>query len=131
MHFRSQAQFSIGPGGFVTLKEGGSLMIGTDLHIKSVAGSSGHFADQTVNGDVTITGDITVERYMAPDIWHNVASPVSNETSDCFTGTDLVFWYDETLIWNDWNFGWVWYIGATGGPLMVFRGYDVYSIQCP
>jgi hypothetical protein len=67
-----------------------------------------------------------VERYLAPDIWHNVASPVSSEHSDCFIGTDLVFWYNETLIWNDWNFGWVWYTGATGGPLMVFRGYDVY-----
>jgi hypothetical protein len=125
------AQFTIEPGSFVTLKEGGSLMIGTDFHIKSVEDSSGYFVDQTVDGDVTITGDITVERYMAPDVWHNVASPVSNESSGCFTGTDLVFWYDETLVWNDWNFGWVWYYGATGGPLMVFRGYDVYFDSSP
>jgi hypothetical protein len=121
-----QAQVSISPGTWITVKEGGSLYFGTDLHIKSVADSSGYFVDQTVGGDVTITGDITVDRYMAPDIWHNVASPVSNETSSCFTGTDLVFWYDETQIWNDWNFGWIWYYGATGGPLVVGRGYDVY-----
>jgi hypothetical protein len=119
------AQFSIGPGGFITVKPGGSMMIGTDLHIKSIAGSSGALADQNVNGDITVTGDITVERYMSPGIWHNVASPVSNESSSCYTGTDLVFWYDESQIWNDWNFGWVWYHGSTGGPLMVFRGYDV------
>jgi len=106
-------------------------MIGTDLHIKSVADSSGYFVDQTVNSDVTITGDIAVDRYLAPDIWHNVASPVSNENSNVFTGTDLVFWYDETQIWNDWNFGWVWYTGATGGPLMVFRGYDVFYDTVP
>jgi fibronectin-binding autotransporter adhesin len=121
-----QAQVSISPGTWITVKEGGSVYFGTNLHIKSVADSSGYFVDQTVGGDVTITGDISVDRYMAPDIWHNVASPVSNETSSCFTGTDLVFWYDETQIWNDWNFGWVWYYGATGGPLMVGRGYDVY-----
>lgn len=124
-------QVSVSPGTWITVKEGGSLMIDTDLHIKSVADSSGYFVDQTVDGDVTITGDITVDRYMAPDVWHNVSSPVSNETSSCFTGTDLVFWYNETQIWNDWDFGWIWYYGATGGPLMVFRGYDVYFDSDP
>jgi hypothetical protein len=68
---------------------------------------------------------------MAPDVWHNAASPVSNENSSCYTGTDLIFWYNESLVWNDWNFGWVWYYGATGGPLMVFRGYDVYFATSP
>lgn len=118
-----EAQVTIEPGSFITLKEGGSLMIGTDLHIKSDGDSSGFFVDQTTDGDVTITGDITVERYMTADMWHNVASPVSNETTSCFTGTNLVFWYDETLILNNWNFGWVW---DTLGSLTVFRGYDVY-----
>ena len=61
------------------------MMIGTDLHIKSVAGASGYFADQTIGGDVTITGDITVERYMAAYVWHNAASPMSNESSASFT----------------------------------------------
>lgn len=125
------SQVSISPGTWITVKEGGSMMIGTDLHIKSVADSSGYFVDQTIDGDVTITGDITVDRYLEPDIWHNVASPVSNENSNVFSGTDLVFWYDETQIWNDWNFGWVWYTGATGGPLMVFRGYDVFYDSNP
>jgi len=120
------AQFYIGPGGFVTVKQSGSLYLDTDVEIKSIAGSSGALADQNVNGAITITGDILVERYMSANEWHNVASPVSNENSGVFTGTDLVFWYNESLIWNDWNFGWVWYTGATGGPLMVFRGYDVY-----
>lgn len=124
-------QVSISPGTWITLKEGGSLMIGTGLHIKSVADSSGYFVDQTIDGDVTITGDIAVDRYLKPDIWHNIASPVNNELSSVFTGTDLVFWYDETQIWNDWNFGWIWYYGATGGPLMTFRGYDVYYDSNP
>ncbi|MBW6460796.1 MAG: hypothetical protein K0B08_09500, partial [Bacteroidales bacterium] len=98
------SQVSISPGGWITVKDGGSLMIGTDLHIKSVAGASGYLVDQTPAGSVTITGDISVERYMTPDTWHNIASPVSNATSGVFTGTDLVFWYNEALILNDWNF---------------------------
>jgi len=123
------AQFSIGPGGWVTVKAGGSMMIGTDVHIKSVAGASGYLVDQNVNGDIDITGDVTVDRYMTGNEWHNVSSPVSDETSSIYTGTDLVFWYNEALILNDWNFGWVWYSGATGGPLMEFRGYDVYFVN--
>jgi hypothetical protein len=126
-----QAQFSIGPGGWVTIKEGSTLMIGSDFHIKSIAGSSGYLVDQTIDGDVTITGNITVDRYLTPDVWHNVASPVSNEASSVYAGTDLVFWYNESLILNDWNFGWVWYYGATGGPLVVFRGYDVLFYTNP
>jgi hypothetical protein len=107
------------------------MMIGTDVHIKSIAGASGYLADQNVNGDIDITGNSTVERYLAPDMWHNVSSPVSNETTGCYAGTDLVFWYNESLILNDWNFGWVWYTGATGGPLNIFRGYDVYFYTSP
>jgi hypothetical protein len=122
------AQVTIEPGSYITIKEGGSLMIGTNLHIKSNANSSGYFVDKTIDGDVKITGNIAVERYMTAEMWHNVASPVSNETVSCFTGTDLVFWYNETLILNDWNFGWVW---DTIGPLTVFRGYDVYFDGSP
>lgn len=125
------AQFSIGPGGWVTVKSGGSMMIGADVHIKSVAGASGYLVDQNAGGSITITGDVTVDRYMTPDVWHNTSSPVSNESSDVYAGTDLVFWYNEALILNDWNFGWVWYSGATGGPLAVFRGYDVYFATSP
>lgn len=127
----AHAQFSIGPGGWVTIQEGGTLMIDSDLHIKSISGASGYLVDQTVDGDVTITGDIDVDRYMTADMWHNVSSPVSDETSGCYSATDLIFWYNEALILNDWNFGWVWYQGATGGPLVVFRGYDVYFYTNP
>lgn len=93
-----------------------------DLNIESIPGSSGYLVDQTVNGDVSITGDISVERYMTADVWHNAASPVSDENSSVYTGTDLIFYYDETIILNDWNFGWIWY----SGPLTVSLGYDVY-----
>lgn len=127
----AECQFVITSNSYMTIKEGASLYVGTYFKIKSDATSSGYFVDQTINGDVIITGTKTVERYISPNKWHNVASPVSNESSSTFTGTDLVFWYNETLVQNDWNFGWVWYYGATGGPLQVFRGYDLYIPNNP
>ncbi len=117
-----QAQFTIMPDSYITIKQGSTLKIGTNLNIKSVAGGSGYLVDQTVNGDVNITGNITVERYMSAGYWHNSSSPVSSANSSVYTGTDLVFYYDETLIINDWMFGWVMYSGA----LSVMRGYDVF-----
>jgi len=120
------AQVSVSPGDWITVTSGGSMMIGTDLHLKSDATGSGYLVDQNPNGDITITGDVNVDRYMTADVWHNASSPVSNASSSVYTGTDLVFWYNEALILNDWNFGWVWYYGSTGGALDVFRGYDVY-----
>jgi hypothetical protein len=98
------------------------MYIGMDFKINSIDGSSGYFSDQTNSGDVTITGNVSVERYMTGDsTWHNAATPVSNETSAVYVGTDLVWYYDETLILNNWNFGWVLYNGALNPP----RGYDV------
>ena len=47
---RALAQFYIGPGGFVTVKQSGSLYLDTDVEIKSIAGSSGALADQNPVG---------------------------------------------------------------------------------
>jgi len=118
----SFAQLAISPGSSITIKEGTSLYIGTNLYIKSDASGSGYLADQNTNGNCTITGDKTVERYLTANGWHNASSPVSNANSSVFTGTDLIFYYDETIILNDWNFGWVWYDGS----LSVMKGYDLY-----
>lgn len=118
------AQLTIEPGGLVSIKDGTTMYIGTDFKIYSINGSSGYFSDQTLTpGDVTVTGNVSIERYMVADVWHNAASPVSNETSSVYVGTDDVWYYDETLILNDWNFGWVW---QPSGSLAVPRGYDVY-----
>jgi len=122
-----RAQLFIEPGSSVTIKNGTSLYVGTDLQIKSDNSKSGHFADQTNNAGVTISGDAFVERYLSANGWHNVSSPVSNARSDLYTGTDLVFYYDETLILNDWNFGWVFY----NGPLSSMKGYDLFLPDSP
>ncbi len=116
------AQFVIGTNSGITVQSGTSMYIDTDLYIESDVTGSGHLADQNPSGDITITGDVTIERFLTQDGWHNISAPLNNVSSDEITGTDLIFYYDETIILNDWNFGWVWY----DGPFTVMQGYDVF-----
>jgi len=121
------AQFCINPGSSVTIKHGTSLYLGTDLLIRSTAGGSGYLVDQGLPGAVQLTGSLVVERYVGQSGWHNIAAPVGNAHSSLFSGTDLFFYYDETIVQNDWNFGWVWY----SGPLSALHGYDVFLDNNP
>ncbi len=117
------AQLTIQPGGFITIQPSGTFYVGTTMNIESNSTGSGYFVDKTsVANSVTVTGNISVERYMLANGWHNVATPVSVANASIYSTTDLVFYYDETKILNDWNFGWVWYQGA----LSPFKGYDVF-----
>lgn len=123
---------TIAPGGYITVKENNLLYIGMDLLIQSVPGSSGYFVDYSTVSGLVVSQDILVERYMTENRWHNVASPVSNETTAAFSdSTDLIFYYNNALIGNDWNFGWVWYNTPPNRPLSVFTGYDVYFYDDP
>jgi hypothetical protein len=121
------AQLYISPGAALTIKNGTSLYVGTDLTIKSNSSNSGYLVDQTMADGVVVTGNILIERYLSSVGWHNVSAPLSNANSSLFTGTDLIFYFDETLVLNDWNFGWVWY----SGNLSVMRGYDVFLPSTP
>lgn len=116
------AQMLISPGSALTIKNGSEIFIGTNLTLKSNISESGYLVDQTMNSGVEITGNIMIERYLSEDGWHNISTPLANSNGTVFTGTDLVFYYDETLINNDWNFGWVWYDGI----LSIMHGYDVF-----
>lgn len=116
------SQFMVKAGSSITIKEGSNLYIGTNMTLESTSSGSGHFADQTINGDAVITDNIIVERYIQANGWHNVSMPVSTANTSIFSGTDLTFYYDETKVQNDWNFGWVWY----QGNLVPFKGYDVF-----
>jgi len=117
------AQVTMMPASYITIKDGSTLRIETDLDIKGVNGSSAYFVDQTVSpGDVTITGNVSVERYLTDDVWHNVAIPVANANSTIYGSTWLTFYYDESNVYNDWMFGWF----DFSGPLTPMRGYDVF-----
>ncbi len=117
-----QAQFVISPGSTLTIKDGGSVFINTNFFIQSNATASGYLVDQTGSGECEVTGSISIERFLSANAWHNTSSPVSNAGSSVYAGTELVFYYDESIIENNWNFGWVMY----QGPLQPMKGYDVY-----
>lgn len=117
-----QAQVVINPGSALTVKDGTALFVDTSLTLRSNSAKSGFLVDQTMSNGVGITGSVAVERYLSANAWHNVSAPLSNANSSLFTGTDLIFWYDETQVLNDWNFGWMWHTGA----LNAMQGYDVF-----
>jgi hypothetical protein len=94
-----------------------------ELHIFSNSSGSGYLADQTSGGNLTVTSNILVERYISSAGWHNVSSPVASANTSLFSATDLIFYYDETKVLNDWNFGWIWY---PSGNFSSFKGYDIY-----
>jgi len=117
------AQFIIKPGSSVCIANSGELYINTNLTLYSNSSGSGHLADRTSGGSLTVTSNILVERYISSSGWHNVGSPVSSSGSSLFSGTDMIFYYDETKVQNDWNFGWVWY---PSGNFTNFKAYDIY-----
>ncbi|HEY9115171.1 MAG TPA: T9SS type A sorting domain-containing protein [Bacteroidales bacterium] len=117
------AQFTMTPGSYITIKDGSTIRIGSNLMVQGNATSSAYFVDQTMTaGDVNITGNVTVERYLSDNVWHNVAIPVATANTSIYGGTWLTFYYDETYIENDWMFGWF----DFSGPLTPMRGYDVF-----
>lgn len=119
----TSAQFIIKPGSSVSIANSGELYINTNLTLYSNSSGSGHLADQTSGGSLTVTSNILVERYISSSGWHNVGSPIASSGSSFFSGTDMIFYYDETKVQNDWNFGWVWY---PTGNFTNFKGYDIY-----
>ncbi|NOY49972.1 MAG: hypothetical protein GXO88_05355, partial [Chlorobi bacterium] len=98
----------------------------TELHIFSNSTGSGHLADQTSGGSLNVTSNILVERYISSPGWHNVSSPVASAGTSLFSATDLIFYYDETKVLNDWNFGWIWY---PSGNFSSFKGDTTFIMK--
>ena len=116
-------QFVIKPGSSVSITGNSDLYVDTWMTLYSNSSGSGHLADQTSGGSLTVNQSVTVQRYIGSAGWHNVSVPVTAATTTLFPNTDLIFYYNETKIQNDWNFGWIWY---PYGNLSVFKGYDIY-----
>ncbi|MBU1370301.1 MAG: hypothetical protein KJ578_03185 [Bacteroidetes bacterium] len=115
-----RAQLCLDPGASITVKDGTLFSAGGGLTIRSNATASGHLADQTTTG-VQISGAVNIERYIAANGWHNISSPIATANTTLFGSNSLIFYYDETLVQNDWNFGWVWH----NGSMESMRGYDL------
>jgi hypothetical protein len=62
-----------------------------------------------------------MERYLSPNAWHYISSPVSNATADIFSGDYLMTSDPSTLS------GWSGWIINTTTPLQVMRGYACWK----
>jgi len=84
------------------------------ISIETSDTSTGNFVTMsTVTGDKTIT----VKRYITHSGWHYVSSPVSNATTDVFTGSAM-YSYNETSA--------SWTTHKSGEAMTPGKGYDVY-----
>jgi len=121
--YSANAQFTMMPSSYITIKDGSTLHIGSNLNVRGISGSSAYFVDQNMApGNVTITGNVSVERYLTDNAWHNVSIPVATANTSIYGGTWLTFYYAEYNIKNDWMFGWF----DFSGPLTPMQGYDVF-----
>ncbi|MDP4282105.1 MAG: T9SS type A sorting domain-containing protein [Bacteroidota bacterium] len=88
------------------------------LIIKSDSTGTGSFLN---NGNISGNGTVTVERYLTPQAWHYISSPVSDARSGIFTND-----YLKTSDPASAN-GWTGYISSTTIPLDVMRGYACWK----
>ena len=85
------------------------------------ASSSGMASLVMSNNNATVTGAYAkVEQHIpAQDEWHMVSSPVSNDSTDVYTGLYLLDWSEPDSSWT--------YIFATDDHLSVTKGYFAWS----
>ncbi|MEZ5082912.1 MAG: hypothetical protein R2750_05625 [Bacteroidales bacterium] len=86
---------------------------GGTLTIKSDASGTGSLIE-------TSGVDATIERYLTPNKWHYISSPVSSLVSDVFEGLYLMEWDEPTEAWT-----FIEDLGVTLNPTMY--GYAVWA----
>ncbi|MCX6247232.1 MAG: hypothetical protein NTW10_05830 [Bacteroidetes bacterium] len=93
------------------------------LTIKSTSAGTGSLVvDNNARSSVNVPSNNSyVERYLVPEQWHYISSPISNGLSEIFTG-DYLRASDQTT-----SNGWGPYIISTTDPLAVMGGYSVWK----
>ena len=87
------------------------------LILKSDITGTASFIDHGITGP----GTAMVERYLSPDAWHYISSPISNATANVFYG-DYLMTSDPSS-----PSGWSGWIVNTSTPLDVMRGYACWK----
>jgi autotransporter-associated beta strand protein len=116
---------TINNGTFLTLESGKQLtVIGTTiltgpecLILKSDATGTASFIDHEITG----SGTIKIERFLSPDAWHYISSPVTNATAGIFLG-DYLMTSDPSA-----SDGWSPWILDSSTPLVIMRGYACWK----
>jgi hypothetical protein len=87
------------------------------LILKSDISGTASFIDHGITGP----GTVKVERYLSPDAWHYISSPISNATANVFFG-DYLMTSDPSS-----SSGWGGWIIDTSTQLDVMRGYACWK----
>ncbi|NPA69022.1 MAG: T9SS type A sorting domain-containing protein [Chlorobi bacterium] len=134
----------IEPRASVTISDTYGLHVYGDFYIQSDANGTGSFTDLNTAGfnQVTIDGDIFVDRYITPDAWHYVSSPLTGATNKVLTENVCSNYNGNVLDYNeafstdydndgdiDWFDGWEWpwYNTVNNDELEVTNGYAYYT----
>ena len=56
------------------------------LFLNPMSTGTGSFIDHGITG----SGTVKMERYLSPDAWHYISSPISNATANIFLGDYLM-----------------------------------------
>ena len=125
---------TIAPQGALTVTPGAGLEVNGNLLLQSDATGSGSIISRGT--DLSLTGTATVERYFsgAPESWHLLSSPVSNQDiSGEFTptgtypdgsGYDFYLWQESSQMWMNQKSA-TWTTANGGNGFTVGRGYMV------
>ncbi len=140
----------IEPRASVTINDTYGLHVYGDFYIQSDVSGTGSFVDLNTTGfnQVIIDGNIFIDRYITPDAWHYLSTPVSGATNKVLTenvcGVNYngnVLDYNEAFSTDydndsdiDWFDGWEWpwYYTQNNDPLISGNGYAYYTYagQC-
>ncbi|MCX6246278.1 MAG: hypothetical protein NTW10_00965 [Bacteroidetes bacterium] len=113
----SGAVVTINPGCALTVT-GTTTMNATEcLVLKSDATGTASFIDNGISGG----GTARMERYLTPDKWHYISSPISNATANIFFGDYLMTSDPSTAS------GWSGWIVDPSSPLTVMRRYACWK----
>jgi hypothetical protein len=113
----TEKQFIIESGKRVTVSGSMSLNGSQCLILKSDASGTASFIDHGITG----SGTTTVERYLFPDAWHYISSPISNATANTFLGDYLKTSDPSTTT------GWSGWIVDPSTPLQIMWGYACWK----
>jgi len=136
------------PKASVTLNDGYPFKVFNNIYLQSDQLGTGSFVDYNSSGDsVDVLNTIIVERYVSPDRWEYLSSPLSNMPNTALTENNCdssyngnLIYYDETynsdndgngiIDWFD-GWQWPWYYNHNSDPLEPAKGYAYYSFyQC-
>ncbi len=135
----------IEPKASVTINDTYGLHVYGDFYIQSDINGTGSFTDLNSAGfnQVRIDGDIFIDRYITPDAWHYLSSPLTGVTNKVLTenicGSNYngnVLDYNEAFSSDydndgdiDWLDGWEWpwYYTHNNDPLIPANGYAYFT----